>query len=324
MSNMNSYIVYKHTNKMNGKVYIGITCQKLNNRWRKGKGYGRNTYIRNAIDKHGWDNFKHEILLENLTETEARKKETELISLYKSNEEAFGYNLTEGGEHNIPNQVIKDKISKTNKAKMTEERRQMFREIGLNQHYEGKNNPFYGKHHDETTRKHMSENHWSKSQPERFKNTFCNKKGENNPSARKVVRLLDGKIYNMVSDCANDNNIKLDTVTYHCKNRRRHIEYMYLTDYEALSEETKLLLAKCIKSYKENPAINNPLNKKIVCLNDNIVYLSVNDCANQLHKNIGTIISHCKGRVKNRQFMYLPDYIAKYGDTNLKYNNSGE
>jgi hypothetical protein len=38
---MNTYLIYKHTNIINNKVYIGQTCQ-VNNpeiRWRNGNGY---------------------------------------------------------------------------------------------------------------------------------------------------------------------------------------------------------------------------------------------------------------------------------------------
>lgn len=33
------YTVYKHINKINGKVYIGQTALNIERRWRKGKGY---------------------------------------------------------------------------------------------------------------------------------------------------------------------------------------------------------------------------------------------------------------------------------------------
>jgi predicted GIY-YIG superfamily endonuclease len=61
------YSVYIHINKSNNKKYIGITSQKPEKRWGNGKNYKKNTYIRRAIDKYGWDNFEHIILKTNLS-----------------------------------------------------------------------------------------------------------------------------------------------------------------------------------------------------------------------------------------------------------------
>lgn len=96
MNTNKSYCVYKHT-APNGKVYIGITCQNPLHRWCNGNGYKGNTHFYNAIKKYGWNNFKHEILFEELTANEAAEKEIELIAKYKSNNIQFGYNLTSGG-----------------------------------------------------------------------------------------------------------------------------------------------------------------------------------------------------------------------------------
>lgn len=93
----NSYFVYKHTCS-NGKVYIGITCQTPSKRWHSGKGYYRNKYFTSAIEKYGWENIKHEILFDSLTQKEAEAKEIELIAFYKSNQREYGYNLSVGGE----------------------------------------------------------------------------------------------------------------------------------------------------------------------------------------------------------------------------------
>ena len=91
------WTVYKHTFP-NGKVYIGITSQKPENRWRNnGAGYKDNLIVTNAIKKYGWDNVKHTIIKDGLSKDEACEMEIELIAEYKSNDKTHGYNLACGG-----------------------------------------------------------------------------------------------------------------------------------------------------------------------------------------------------------------------------------
>lgn len=93
----NTYSVYKHTNKINGKVYIGITVNEPEVRWGKNaKNYERQLFGK-AIQKYGWDNFEHEVLFINLSRKEANDKEIELISLYNATNREFGYNVALGG-----------------------------------------------------------------------------------------------------------------------------------------------------------------------------------------------------------------------------------
>lgn len=92
-----NYCVYKHTTP-NGKVYIGMTGRKPIYRWHNGKGYKNNVHFTNAIKKYGWENIKHEILLDNLTKEEAFNREIEYIAKYKSTEKKYGYNKSTGGE----------------------------------------------------------------------------------------------------------------------------------------------------------------------------------------------------------------------------------
>lgn len=93
---MKCWTVYKHQNLVNGKIYIGITSQKPEDRWRNGAGYYNHKKFYAAILKYGWDNFSHDILYVGLTEAEACQKEKELIKLYNSKNN--GYNLTDGGD----------------------------------------------------------------------------------------------------------------------------------------------------------------------------------------------------------------------------------
>lgn len=92
-----NYCIYKHTCP-NGKVYIGITGGNPLDRWKSGKGYENNLHFYRAILKYGWDNIKHEILLDSLTQKEAAHYETELIAAYESTNPQFGYNISCGGE----------------------------------------------------------------------------------------------------------------------------------------------------------------------------------------------------------------------------------
>lgn len=95
---MKNYFVYKHTNLINNKVYIGITKQKPNRRWHNGLGYKNNKYFFSSIQKYGWKNFKHEILYKNLSFEEANIKEIELIEKYDSTNRNKGYNIHTGGD----------------------------------------------------------------------------------------------------------------------------------------------------------------------------------------------------------------------------------
>lgn len=81
----------------NGKVYIGITKQKVNLRWRGGSGYRSQPLMQNAIQKYGWENIKHEIIADGLTQEEACQIEIDLIKQYDSTNREKGYNISFGG-----------------------------------------------------------------------------------------------------------------------------------------------------------------------------------------------------------------------------------
>ena len=77
-----NYYLYCHTNKINGKKYIGISKQLPSHRWQNGKGYKGCSKFERAIKKYGWENFQHEILFKNLTKQEASDLEQQYIEQY--------------------------------------------------------------------------------------------------------------------------------------------------------------------------------------------------------------------------------------------------
>lgn len=112
-------IIYKATNTVNNKIYIGQTINTLNYRmkqhFRETKRPNRpNTYFHNAINKYGEDTFVFEEIDSAETQEELDEKERYWISYYESNNKAKGYNLDEGGRSGgCKSEETKKKIGKT-------------------------------------------------------------------------------------------------------------------------------------------------------------------------------------------------------------------
>lgn len=93
--------IYKITNSINGKIYIGLTTKTITHRkYRHIASFKKlNTYLAKAVRKHGIDNFKFETIDSgNFTKEELINLEKHYIKLYNSNNPTIGYNMTEGGE----------------------------------------------------------------------------------------------------------------------------------------------------------------------------------------------------------------------------------
>ena len=95
-------LVYKITNTINGKCYIGITEKTLEERFSQHLSKYRNNSHRslyNAMHKYGLDNFVVEVVEDNIMSySELLEKEMYYIKLYDSYNN--GYNMTTGGEIN--------------------------------------------------------------------------------------------------------------------------------------------------------------------------------------------------------------------------------
>lgn len=89
---MSEWIIYKTTNKFNGKVYIG---QKF--------GYARPGYLGSgkllkiAIKEHGKGGFTRETLATAQNQEDADRLERKYIAEFNSTDRATGYNITVGG-----------------------------------------------------------------------------------------------------------------------------------------------------------------------------------------------------------------------------------
>ena len=122
---MDTYVVYKHTLKEDGRVYIGQT-HDVETRWSgNGTQYKGCVYFWRTIAKYGWDAFAHEIILKGLSKEEADVYEDMLIKQYDSMNPKKGFNLKGGGSHGKLSEATRKKISVANKGKtIPEETRQ--------------------------------------------------------------------------------------------------------------------------------------------------------------------------------------------------------
>lgn len=215
MNQKDNYIIYKHTNKINGKCYIGQTCQKPEYRWGKnGNGY-RGQIFYKAIQKYGWDNFKHDILYQNLTKEEANIKEKECIKRYNSNNSKFGYNIEDGGNST----VMKNGSEHPNATKVIcLETKQIFNTIAEAAIWMDKN-PYKshiyqacnGERHTcgfhPITKQPL---HWLylKDYNEQIANIRINEKNKIDPKIKKIKCVTTGQIFNTMQEAMLWANLK--------------------------------------------------------------------------------------------------------------------
>lgn len=121
-------LIYKITNKINNKCYIGQTIKSAEHRWKEHQAHAFGTHkndvnktLYKAIRKYGLENFTFEVLQDNIeTYEELDKVEIYWIDFYNSF--VKGYNETFGGQkyHKIlPNEEIIEDYYKTRSARKT-------------------------------------------------------------------------------------------------------------------------------------------------------------------------------------------------------------
>jgi len=233
-------IIYKTTNLINGKIYVGQDS-KNNSRY-----LGSGKLLKLAIEKYGKENFKKEILEHCKTKEELDEKEKYWINLLKSTDGNIGYNITFGGQtgwmtgmkhseetklmyslkrkglligdkngmygkkhteeakNKISNPKFGDKNGMYGK-KHTEEAKNKMREK-----LSGDKNPFYNKKHTDETKKKLSE---------------MAKKRKTNPNSKKVS--VDGLVFNSASEAARFFGLSTSTISYRC--RKNTFNCFYLT-----------------------------------------------------------------------------------------------
>ena len=256
--------IYKITNLVNGKMYIGQSID-IYKRWKEhnniafrttSKSYNYPLY--KAIRKYGIDNFKFEIIEECSIE-KLNDKEIYYIDKYNTcifNKNSFGYNMTLGGEGHRGykhSEETKQKISK-NHADMSGEncycygkhRSEEIKQKISNSRkgkYGGINHPLYGKHHTQETKDKISEAN----------------KGKEGYIRHKVI--CENMIFKSIKECSEYYNVNRQTMGMWLNHTRPIPKEFYDKElhFEGESMEN-YKIRENIDSYKN-------MRKEIICEN---------------------------------------------------------
>ena len=153
--------VYKITNTINNKAYIGISIHEPEKRRIKQhlSGHG-NRIIAKAVKKYGKDAFTYEILEDSVFPELLPDLEVAYIANFKT-VAPHGYNLNSGGDHAIPSEETCRKISESKKGKKGKSHSEATRRK-MSESRKGEKHHFYGKKFSEEYRRKMSEAHKGK------------------------------------------------------------------------------------------------------------------------------------------------------------------
>lgn len=300
------YKVYKHTlpkaisEKKNDKVYIGITLQKVEYRWRNGDGYKLQTYFYNAIQKYGWDNFTHEILFDGLSREEAEQKEKELISFYNSTNHKFGYNIQSGGYSSeceyLEKPVICIETKIVYKSATDASRKLDISNATISSCCRGENKEAGGFHW-------MFANEYDDNKVSLWLENAKSKK------CTEVYCIDTGKTYSSIRDASLDTGVGANIISNCCSGELSHagnLMWLYLDD---VTEEN---INRMINQKKTRE--DKKLSRRVICLETKEIYKSPNDAQDKTGISRTHIKECCKGNgvsAKGYHWMYLSDYTEE-------------
>ena len=293
-------IIYKITNNINKKIYIGQTIDRLCNRWAQ-HNYNVNNKtnkpLYNAMRKYGVENFQIEEIGGANSISELNYQEWLLI--HKNNTLwPNGYNLREGGGN-------RGKNSSQSIKKMSQSQKNWYKN---NKPPRSKKviNIETGKLYDSAAQCARENNITGKSG---FRAKLNGKIGNNTPfryvgmenvykepgagAPKKVINIETKEIYKSAADCAKQNNINVTNLRDKLTGKRgNNTNFRYL-GMENVCKEPKPGAAK-----------------KVVNKNTGVIYKSAADCARKNNINYGTLKSMLSGHDRNStNFEYIENVI---------------
>lgn len=167
---MNKYVgyIYKTTNLVNKKIYIGL--HRVNNDKIDPKYFGSGLHLKRAIEKYGLENFICEVLEWCATEEALSVQEKYWITHFNALDKEIGYNIQDGGvggfghidstgENNAMYGVHRYGEENPNYGTHwnLQSKQQMRDTIAQNGGHHGEKNPMFGKHHTDEAKNKMKQ-----------------------------------------------------------------------------------------------------------------------------------------------------------------------
>ena len=267
--------IYKITNVINGKVYIGQSTD-VEKRYKKHMNtifnpnlHQYNYAIYQAMRKYGLENFSFEILIE-VEEDLLDLMEIYYIEKYNSYiyvENSNGYNMTRGGnnKNGFITKETREKISKSASGKrLSEEHKQKISETLKERLKDKENHSMWGKHHSEESKQKISESqrgekhyNFGKTRSEEHKAKISKTKKERKCSNGRSVRVIcDNIVYDSIKLCSEVIGVRQQTLSRWLKENKIPKEYEHLNI--RYLDETESIITK---------------RRKVIC--DNVVYSSI-------------------------------------------------
>lgn len=308
------YLLYIHENKINGKVYVGITSKENpEKRWLKGNGY-KGSYFYNAIQKYGWDGFEHKVLFRNLSQQEAFNLEKRMISDLKANDRKYGYNIADGG--NFPGEAAlktlenlakerEIKVVRLNDGKIypsiveAEKDNNTYNSLIVKVCKKQRHNAGKMKNGDPIFWSYWNENLDVSKELEQRKILKNLSKYKN--KSQKVVCINTGEVFLSLKDAENKYGVWLENIIKCCKHKYDYagkdkngfpLRWMYYFDYITENKET-------IESLKQK-LMNKHKGRAVKCIEDGNIFYTLKEAAMFYGiNNSVTISQQLRGRIKN-------------------------
>lgn len=220
-------IIYKITNKINGKIYIGQTVYTLRKRWAAHCSKHSNCpAIHAAIQKYGKENFTVEQIDIACDLDELTKKEQYWIEYYDC-VAPNGYNLKGGGTHPILSDEVKLKISNANKGRKQPPEMKKHLSKMLKEYYRnGGKHPMQGRKLTPKECKKLSDAHKGKYL------------GAERYNAKRVMCIETGAVFDSISTAGREMEIcskNINAVVVGKRNRAGGYHWKYVDEVTACS-----------------------------------------------------------------------------------------